>query len=88
MVGGIKRGGLDLDEESRGAGGDMPITAKVVVGLASVVAVWLALALTVFSGTGPAGHRPDLRPDVVSTAPAAVPGDVSAQNTLGDGRPR
>ena len=53
-----------------------------------MVAVWLILALTLFSGTGPAGHRPGLRSDAVSTAPATVPGDVSAQNTLGDGRPR
>jgi hypothetical protein len=66
----------------------MPTTVRVVVGLASMVAVWLILALTLFSGTGPAGHRPGLRSDVVSTGPATVPGDVSAQNTLSDGRPR
>ena len=66
----------------------MVITAKVVVGLASVVAVWLTLVLTLFSGTGPAGHRPGLLPDIVSTAPATVQGDVSAQNTLRNGRPR
>ena len=58
------------------------------MGLASMVAIWLILALTVFSGTGPADHLPDLRSDVVSTAPATVPGDVSAQNTHGDGRSR
>jgi hypothetical protein len=65
----------------------MPTTVKVVAGLVSVVAVWLTLALTLFSGTGATGHRPGLRPDVVSTTPATVPGDVSAQDTPGDGRP-
>jgi hypothetical protein len=66
----------------------MLTTAKVVVGLASVVAVWLTLALTLFSGTGPGGPRPGLLPDVVSTAPATVPEDVRARSILGDGRPR
>jgi hypothetical protein len=84
----IRRAGLDLHGETRGAGGGMPATARVVVGLATMVAVWLILALTFFSGTGPAGHLPGLRSDLVSTAPTTVPGDASAQSALRDGRPR
>jgi hypothetical protein len=65
----------------------MPATAKVVVGVASVVAVWFTLAITLFSGTGPAVPRPELHPGVVSTTSTTVPGDVSAQDPLSDARP-
>jgi len=60
----------------------------VIVGLASMVGTWLILALIGLLGDGPSHHLPGLRSDVVSTAPATVPADVSAQNTLSDGRPR
>jgi hypothetical protein len=40
----------------------MPTTVKVVVGMASMVAVWLSLAITLLlgDGPGPLSSRPSL----------------------------
>lgn len=39
------------------------------MGVVGVVMVWLALATTLFSGTGPVGPAPDPRVCVAGTAP-------------------
>jgi hypothetical protein len=52
--------------------------AKIVIGLMSLVIVWLTLATTLFAGTGPARPRPDPRPSVISTVPGLGPDAGSA----------
>jgi hypothetical protein len=43
---------------------------KIVVGVVSLVAVWLTLATTLFAGTGSVEPRPGQHPTVVRTVPA------------------
>jgi hypothetical protein len=43
---------------------------KIVIGVVSLVAVWLTLAITLFAGTGSVEPRPDQHPTIVSTVPA------------------
>jgi hypothetical protein len=50
-----------------------PIT-KVVVGITGLVAVWLILATTLFSGTGSVEPRPGQRPAIFNTVPAPESG--------------
>jgi hypothetical protein len=48
----------------------MGTTMKIVLGGASLVAVWLVLAVTLFNGTGSVEPRPDHRPGVVNSVEA------------------
>ena len=56
----------------------MSATAKTVIGLIGVVAVWLALATTLFSGIGPTGSAPS----VVREIPVVGAADPSVSQTL------
>lgn len=56
----------------------MGTAARTVVGVVGLVAVWLVLATTLFSGTGPAGV-PDPRACATSAAPSD---DISGQALL------
>ena len=51
------------------------------MGVVGVVTVWLALATTLFSGTGPVGPAPDPRVRVAGTAPPSE--DVRVDRVLG-----
>jgi hypothetical protein len=51
------------------------------MGVVGVVTVWLVLATTLFSGTGPVGPAPDPRACVAGTAPPSE--DVRVDRFLG-----
>jgi hypothetical protein len=59
----------------------MGTAARTVIGVVGVVTVWLVLATTLFSGTGPAGPAPEPRACVASTAPP--PEDVRVDQVQG-----
>jgi hypothetical protein len=66
-------------------GGVMGTAVKAVMGVVGVVAVWLALATTLFGGTGPAGPGPEPRACVAGTAPPAE--DVRVEHLLATSGP-
>jgi hypothetical protein len=45
----------------------MGTAVKAVLGGVSLVAIWLVLAVTVFSGTGSVEPRPDRHPGIVDS---------------------
>jgi hypothetical protein len=62
----------------------MGTAARTVIGVVGVVAVWLVLATTLFSGTGPVGP-PDPRACITSSAMPSE--DISVEALMGAAGP-
>jgi hypothetical protein len=59
---------------------------KIVIGVVSLVAVWLTLATTLFAGTGSVEPRPGQHPTIVRTVPA-LENEGDATDLTIDGNP-
>jgi hypothetical protein len=75
-----------MREAEATGGAEMRAGTKIVIGVVSLVAVWLTLATTLFAGTGSVEPRPGQHPTIVRTVPA-LESEGDATDLTIDGSP-